>query len=553
MNEQDLFDIMDGLPERQIAEAAEWKYRSGRQPENEIDSILKSGTMPEKITYRLAPPAVQDAAEQTAQPVTVSGTQPQPQSRVIRSAAFGLAAVAAAFALAIGGIAMKLHRDSTDLAASQPGTAVSDSEIGVTEITQTDLAALTVAPTGVQTTAPAESETTVTFSAAEPVTHTEDNTVSADELNFLGGHGQLRPVTPNDQYVNVFQDDEYIYFEGEKRIPKTELSLTGNDAELICRTPGCRHNTEDCLLYRYGIGKLICGNQDIYYCDFNTFSPKPGYAGGLKRIYSDGTTEDVYPQTKIVEQKGLSEESGIAYYSNIIRLGDTGIYLLEMRYSPFERQDGYVLTNPETVFTELTLLDSRTGETISLEYLRENKNYPMPVLTLQYNEEEQRLFVSDAQTEYLDGVKEIDIHTGKVIASYFVAQGQIDDWFYAKGKLHFLTSDGEGQPSGTTSWRCIGLEPGEAETVAETCMLRSFCYYNGRVYAVRHASVGMDAVVSYAPDGTDEQVIAETKGTLGVISQVYDPERITVYSETNSLEMYMTDPEKGIVKIKYDY
>ena len=60
MNEQDLFDIMDGLPERQIAEAAEWKYRHGKEQANEIDEILTGSPMPEKITYRNTPPEAPD-------------------------------------------------------------------------------------------------------------------------------------------------------------------------------------------------------------------------------------------------------------------------------------------------------------------------------------------------------------------------------------------------------------------------------------------------------------------------------------------------------------
>ena len=547
MKEQDFFDIMDGLPARQIAEAAEWKYRHGGQQENEIDALLKNSTVSEPVKIRQTAPEVRGTA---ADPVTAGiPTAKEPQSRMLRSVTLGMAAVAAAFTLIVGGIAFKLHRDNTDVTAPQTGTTIATGTASVTTDFDSDVVPVTDAPQD-SSSAVTTSATTVTFSpAAAPVTLAADDTVSAGELNFLGGHGPLRPITPNDSNVELFQDDDYIYLDGSERIPKEKLSPTGTSGELICQTPGCAHNTEDCPYFRYGNGQLICGNHELYYCDFGMSSPKLGFSGGLERIFSDGSTENVFsmtPQASKALEIGI-EEIGIAHYLNIIRLGDTGIYLLDMYYSPFERDGEYTTTSTNSGIYELVLLDSRTGKTIPMNYLCEERF--MTQLVIQYDETEQRLFVSNAQNSFLKSVLEIDIYTGNLIAEYALSPFSIDDWFYAEGKLHYLCSSGKGQPRGTTAWSTVDLETFEKETVMENCKLRSFCYYDGRVYAVRHESVGMDAVVSYAPDGTDEQVIAETKGSLDAISQVFDPERITVYSATNTLDMYLTDPEKGIVKL----
>ena len=412
MNEQDLFDIMDGLPARQIAEAAEWKYRHGKEQANEIDAILTSSPMPEKITYRNTPPETPDTEAETvvlSRPANGSGKQ----SRIVRSGTAGLAAVAAIFALAFGGIALKLYRDNNEIAASQPGAAVSDGGIIVTELTANDI----VNSTDIQTQAvvfhTTEPGTTVTFEVPEtPAEHQEDNTVSAGETNFLGGTGLLRPVTSEGDPC-ILQDDEYIYIQSNRKVRKTALDpLNAPSPDLICQKAGCLHNTGDCLLNKYG--NLMSGGTDIYYADWETESVQQGYAGGLKRIYSDGTTEELHPQNKIGPADEVSGKIvGSIYYTHILRLGDTGIYYL--------KGDGLLNNDDESgtfTFRDLPplLMNSSTGETIALNiseyaYIDHYDDY-----AVMFDEASGHLFLSITDPSgTCNRIDEIDIYTGKIL------------------------------------------------------------------------------------------------------------------------------------------
>ena len=536
MKEQDFFDIMDGLPERQIAEAAEWKYRHGEQQENEIDALLKSSTVSEPVRMQHTEPDVRSTA---AEPIKVHGTSGgEKQSRIIRSGTLGLAAVAAAFALIVGGIGLKLHRDNIDVSASVPGTTISDEDLSMTEISGSTVTEVPVYGSTAQTT----SGTTVTFEKAEAaVPYTEDNTVSAGEENFLGGTGPLRIISSNETGgFPVFQDDNYIYLGGGRRILKENLEPNNCDAELVCQKAGCDHYSEDCPLYYEQNGGLICRDgQNFYIRDWGTLSPKQGFAGGLKRILSDGSTEDVFPLKKI----GATEEIGIVSYPNVMRLGDTGIYFLEMYCMPYEHNGPYVSTSADSSFFETVLLDSRTGETIPFEYLNEDRIRNM--LKLQFDEASGHLFISYGVMDRVDSVMEIDIYTGNLLCTYVMPDKNIINWAFAEGKLHFLASDNA--RNGKITWYCEDAESGTIETVLEDCKLRTLFCHDGRMYALRHESVGMDAILSYALDGTDEQLIAETNNSLEALAAVYDPERIV--ATTNTGACYMTDPEKGLVRL----
>ena len=539
MNEQDLFEIMDGLPAHQIAEAAEWKYRHSTESDNEIDSILIHGTMPEKITYRQTEP--EDRGISAEQAVTAAAvSRPQQQSRVIRSATAGLAAVAAAFALIFGGIALKLHRDNAEIEASMPGTVVTEGSTEVTQVTGTDLAALTKPPTGYEMFTTSVPAAEAFAPSTETVPHHADTSLSAGEENFLGGHGLLRVISPN-EFLSVMQDDDYIYLGGSRRILKENLSPKSCDSELVCQKPGCEHNSEDCPLYYSRNHDLICSGQDIYIKDWDTMSPKQGFTGGLKRILSDGSTEDVFP----LKEAENAEVIGDAAYLNVLRLGDTGIYFLEMYYRPFEHDGTYITTDPNTSYIETVLLDSRTGNTLPFDYLNEDRNRDL--LKLQFDEASGHLFVSYGVMQRASEVLEIDIYTGNQLGRYAVPQTRLYDWVFAEGRLHYLADDEA--KDGTITWYCTDPEKDTTEIVMKDCKLKTLFFRAGRMYAIRHARVGMDALVSYTADGTDEQVLTETEDFLDAFAAVNDPERIVV--STNSNTVYMTDPEKGLVRLEF--
>lgn len=535
MNEQDLFDIMDGLTERQIAEAAEWKYRQGKAQSNEIDSILTGGTMPEKITYRQTAPETETAA---AEPVKVSSPAGNERpSRVIRSATAGLAAVAAVFALIFGGIALKLHRDNSDILASMPGAAVSEGEIAVTEINAESGSTYTVTGTDwdVINSVP-EYGTTVTFAPEEtPAEYIEDNTVSAGETNFLGGNGLLRPVTAEGQPC-ILQDDEYIYLYGSEKIRKSGLdALKAPDPELICQKAGCAHTSDDCLLYKYGFSQLMSSGTDIYLIDHSTESVQQGFAGGLKRIYSDGTTEDIHPQKQIsAADESSGKMLGNIYYTHILRLGDTGIYYLKGYGSPDE-------TGGIREFMPV-LLNSRTGETITLQN-RETGHAYIDDYAVMYDEASGHLFLSitNGFTGTCTAINEIDIYTGEILQEYnsWGEQAEIISWFVRDHQLHYLGETPENQYK--VNWYVRDMDTQETKMLQADCGFSSFAYCDGRVYATYHASVGNDAVYSCAPDGTDAVKLTESNTLFRSLMPVASPDCIGINSNTGSIYVLLPD------------
>lgn len=536
MNEQDLFDIMDGLPERQIAEAAEWKYRRGKAQANEIDAILTSSPMPEKITYRNTPPEAPDTEAETvvlSRPANGSGKQ----SRIVRSGTAGLAAVAAIFALAFGGIALKLYRDNNEIAASQPGAAVSDGDFIVTELTGDDIVNSTVIQTQAVVFHTTDPGTTVTFDIPDtPVEHREDNTVSAGETNFLGGKGLLRPVT-SEGNTCILQDDEYIYIQGNRKVRKTALDpLKSPSPDLICQKAGCLHNTGDCLLNKYG--NLMSGGTDIYYADWETESVQQGFCGGLKRIYSDGTTEEIHPQNKISPADEVSGKIvGIIYYTHILRLGDTGIYYLKGDGLLYNDDESYTARDIPPV-----LMNSSTGETIALNiseyaYIDHYDDY-----AAMFDEASGHLFLSITDpSDTCNRIDEIDVYTGAILQEYNSRdeKAEILSWFVKDHQLHYLGETPEDRYK--VNWYVHDMDTQETKVLLEDCGFSSFAYCDGRVYATYHASVGNDAIYSYAPDGTDAVKLTESNTLFRSLMPVASPDCIGINSNTGSIYVLLPD------------
>lgn len=536
MNEQDLFDIMDGLPERQIAEAAEWKYRHGKAQANEIDAILTSSPMPEKITYRNTPPEAPDTEAETvvlSRPANGSGKQ----SRIVRSGTAGLAAVAAIFALAFGGIALKLYRDNNEIAASQPGAAVSDGDFIVTELTGDDIVNSTVIQTQAVVFHTTDPGTTVTFDIPEtPAEHKEDNTVSAGETNFLGGKGLLRPVT-SEGNTCILQDDEYIYIQGNRKVRKTALDpLKSPSPDLICQKAGCLHNTGDCLLNKYG--NLMSGGTDIYYADWETESVQQGFCGGLKRIYSDGTTEEIHPQNKISPADEVSGKIvGIIYYTHILRLGDTGIYYLKGDGLLYNDDESYTARDIPPV-----LMNSSTGETIALNiseyaYIDHYDDY-----AAMFDEASGHLFLSITDpSDTCNRIDEIDVYTGAILQEYNSRdeKAEILSWFVKDHQLHYLGETPEDRYK--VNWYVHDMDTQETKVLLADCGFSSFAYCDGRVYATYHASVGNDAIYSYAPDGTDAVKLTESNTLFRSLMPVASPDCIGINSNTGSIYVLLPD------------
>ena len=207
-----------------------------------------------------------------------------------------------------------------------------------------------------------------------------DFTLSEDGENVFGGHGPIRPVTVEAGEQYVFQDDEYYYY-GGCRLLKSAVS--GDDVSYLCED----YSKERCDFY-----DLIGFGQDMYYVDLNTESAWKGHAGGLKRILSGGTVEDLHPQSKIAADD-LNSIACRVTYRDVQRLGDSGIYYVNGSYkSSADEPYNDVYPNP-------LLLNSRTGEMRTLHLSEYFGDYYFNQYYAEYDEASENLFISGGETK----------------------------------------------------------------------------------------------------------------------------------------------------------
>ena len=134
-------------------------------------------------------------------------------------------------------------------------------------------------------------------------------------------------------------------------------------------------------------------------------------------------------------------------------------------------------------------------------------------------------------------ISEYDIYTGECLRAFDASllETAVLTWFVRDHQLHFL---GRAANKGyQVNWYSCNMDTQEISVILEDCKLETFSYCDGRVYAVRHASIGNDTVLCYAPDGTDETVLAEVANVVRDMSLVSDPGCIWLY--TNSGTEYL--------------
>jgi hypothetical protein len=552
MNEQDIFDIMSGLPEKHIAEAAEWKYRHQSDAAgNEIDTLFTNAA--EKEAARPKPPEKTISRVSAPPEMQGSSVAAEVQPNIMRHSVIGLTAIAAALVLAVGGIVLKLHSDRS--AITDPGTAAS------TEYTVTSdpVVSESAVPTHNTTTDAGEQvtentvTTTVTFAAdAAPVPHHEDDTVAPGELNFLGGHGKLYPIVFDNSYgIECIADEDNWYINGTRRISKTARDENGKPKEeLLCQVAGCSHtNEEDCLVAQYS-NRLLVGQDEVYYWDTNAPSFIKGCIGQFKRILSDGSLETVIP----APDKFLASENHIVsqvYFTSVMALGDTGIYYVEANMSDSEH------------FRNMRILaDSRTGDIMELS---DGFHSASPA---QYDEKTGHLFlfetyenqrkingrvnaageiITDSETRYNPGICEIDIYTGEEISRH---EMQFDNsWFIRDNALHMLSAPQESSVNSFVNWFRIDLSTGEKTQILENCHFNSIMSCGDYVYAARHAAVGNDAIVRMQPDGSGETVIMETAGIIHSLIPTVNDELLFILTDTGI--PFAVLPDGSTVQITY--
>lgn len=87
---------------------------------------------------------------------------------------------------------------------------------------------------------------------------------TAHNKNILGGYGDITQGAYNRMGSSYFfEDDIYIYYDGIK-INKTSGKVIG-----LCETPGCSHNSAECVEFVYK-GKVFPGKDRIFYTEGTT-------------------------------------------------------------------------------------------------------------------------------------------------------------------------------------------------------------------------------------------------------------------------------------------
>lgn len=337
-----------------------------------------------------------------------------------------------------------------------------------------------------------------------------DFTLSEDGENIFGGHGLLRPVTAAEGEQYIIQDDEYYYYGGSRLL---KSAVNGDDVSGL---------SEDFPQDRCDFQNLIGSGQDMYYVDLSTESMWTGHAGGLKRILADGTVEELHPQSRIAadDPNSINEKM---YYRDILRLGETGIYYV----------NGYYLRSDDTEFNNVhpdpILLNSRTGETIALDLTGYFDRIYFNAYDAKYDEASGHLFMSLSSSE--SSIIEIDINTGKIVQEYPAWEHGASrrDWFVRDHVLHFLGDDPDNRYN--VNWYTHDMDTGETKVLLADCQLAAFAYCDGKVYAVRHAKVGNDKLLSFAPDGSDEILLGEIRNTVYQILPISDPDNIVLMAD----------------------
>lgn len=127
--------------------------------------------------------------------------------------------------------------------------------------------------------------------------------------NFLGGYGEITQGAYADAYVSVFfADDIYIYFDNYKINKESGQWLN------LCESPGCRHETPECLEYKYR-NRVFPGYDQIFYVE----------GKNLYEISNEGDTE--YIAAFDTDSNGISLSDDVSI--ELVRpLGHDIVYIM---------------------------------------------------------------------------------------------------------------------------------------------------------------------------------------------------------------------------------
>lgn len=556
MKEDLFFQIMDGMQEKHIAEAAEWKYCKKEESENEISALF------ERELYAPASAAVPEEPASAADDSPVIAAEPvqtQPQSRMIRITAVSLAAIAAVIAVTVGLLTLYAGREQVDTYNPQPGMSglSVQSTPEETALAETDAAAANTANTADTTTVQSE---TVPAAGGSVGQLTEDPHAAAAQIisggeNCFGGEGALRPVAELNSSSHYFEDDKWYYELGYSpgfswqmlyRYNKYQTDKNGAHVCEVVYAPE-DENAQDI------VPRLISGGDQV-------FAQQEDADGCLMLFEGNQGYSSFLPNDRIRQDLDLTFDT-LSYY-RIAKLGDTGSYYL------------YACTDssPETGRPVKRLNMIYTPETHQLIFLPEELKLIGNIMY--YDAEHNWMYLGSSPQIYLmdqasvtdDGVVftnsderapavyRINAATGEVLAKHEIDttdryyRGNI--WAICNGKLYYLANDADRMNG------MIGLEhlceysfdTGERKMLEERTGIEKLCAIGGKLYLLIHDSVSDDQISMYDP-GSGERWVLKTGRELSDLDYNGTDDYFSVPFQTQCQMLY--SPEKGWLLLAY--
>ena len=509
MTQRELFDAFGRLPEAFRLEALE-----NPEPDaaDEIDVLFEQNLR--QYTESARQPAEKEEVSRSEEIKDINRAVRKKEQNPLRNLTIGLTAVAAVIALTVGAMVWRVHRETIDTIGSP--SAASSVQQAVTEMQmQTDAQGSQITETAAADDAQEQSVTGSPADSAEAAQSTE--------TNLFGGKGALRIVgVQNSSSEPITEDDEYWYIGGRSRISKTVKNEQGKlEEELICRTPGCLHNLPDCLYYRYG--NLLSDGEEIYLPSLT----KQGMIeenGRLARLNPDGTDADFFQIEKDEIIEGFTAEGNTIvhheyekiYYYDILKLGDSGNYLIQGQLQHNETGNKSITFN--------VLFTPATGKKVFL---------PWEFLHWQYDAAGGQLFCiryKESTASSVGYVKDAqfllyDIRTGECIrqsgtfscvTSAVILDGRV---YYIRRTDRTVTIISDGQPNGgrlehTESFYTYDFASGENTVLQEDTDYEYIYLCGGRLIFVRQAHVGKDQIVILNPDDMSEEILYETPNKI---------------------------------------
>lgn len=279
--------------------------------------------------------------------------------------------------------------------------------------------------TGIPDDTPAET-TTAPAETTVPAETTTETTAANVQRNFLGGTGTVVPVgTLADCY---FMDDEFFYFTNQGLcVKRSDLAGTMEavNCDSLCHIPGCEHDNDNCILYRYmGFGpydtfnRIMTDGTEIFHSRNNQ----------VFTVANDGTEQSVLD---------LSAYGKTAYAAYFVRLSDARelVYIASSVYADNSARS-YALWDRAAGTLEMLNIPAAFDELFS------SPDYAPAIVTRdRFNDAGTVLYYTPALEA--DRICAFDLYNQQVSEIMLPAQVQCAEiGFVTDGLIYFAGTDG---------------------------------------------------------------------------------------------------------------